>query len=88
VGADVVEDGGESAGGEGASLRKESKWGFEDSRDADSYQFWLSVKLSAYTIMALTGGNPDLEERLLLLVHPWLPPPFPGPGGPKTPLYL
>jgi hypothetical protein len=36
----------------------------------------------------LTGGSPDLDERLLLLVHPWLPPPFPGPGGPNTPLYL
>jgi len=43
VGAEVVEDGGESAGGEGASLRKESKWGFDDSRDADSYQFYSSV---------------------------------------------
>ena len=39
-------------------------------------------------VVVLTGGNPDLDERLLLLVHPWLPPPFPGPGGPKTPLYL
>ena len=45
MGADVVEDGGERAGGEGASLRKESKWGFGDSRDADSYQFLLLVKL-------------------------------------------
>ena len=43
MGADVVEDGGERAGGEGASLRKESKWGFDDSRDADSYQFYSSV---------------------------------------------
>jgi len=43
VGAEVVDDGGERAGGEGASLRKESKWGFGDSRDADSYQFYMSV---------------------------------------------
>jgi len=43
VGAEVVDDGGERAGGEGASLRKESIWGFGDSRDADSYQFYMSV---------------------------------------------
>jgi hypothetical protein len=41
-----------------------------------------------HTAQILTLGNPDLDERLLLFVHPWLPPPFPGPGGPKTPLYL
>ena len=51
----------------------------------------------------LTAGNPDLDPRLFGLPHPEPPPPptppppipgllpftpFPGIGGPKTPLYL
>jgi len=40
VGAEVVDDGGDKAGGEGASLRNASKWGLGDSRDAGSYQFY------------------------------------------------
>ena len=44
VGAEVVEEGGERAGGEGAPLRNASNWGFGDSRDCGSYQFWISVE--------------------------------------------
>lgn len=41
VGPDVVEEGGDKAGGEGASRRKASKWGLGDSRDVGSYQFYI-----------------------------------------------
>lgn len=45
MGADVVDDGGESVGGDGASRLKASKWGLGDSREVGSYQFyaWVSV---------------------------------------------
>jgi len=67
-------------------MRRIGGWEIREivARTSSRSQWGLCVKIDGLTV-----GRPDLDPRLLLLVHPWLPPPPPplAPGGPKTPLY-
>ena len=59
VGADVVDEGGDSAGGDGASRRKASNWGFGDSREAGSYQFWVMLVNGSNMKVSLEIDSPE-----------------------------